>query len=235
MRKITRKALTTTAVAASAIALTALPAMADPGNIGITLPGVTTSPQPITGVNNGIVAAAAESGGVMTCSDTALAKALVATGTVKVGSTVTNPVGSVTDVEFNNCVVNNIPAEAVANVSTPWSLKVTDVSSSGVTPGALVGVDVTVTIPSLSCTARFAGNGAPGQITGEHTDPANPGDPSQLSLPFGSTNNLVASGVTAGCPSNIVQNGDTAIIAGVIDLTGDNATANEGPTVLATP
>ncbi|MGW5412556.1 hypothetical protein [Actinomadura geliboluensis] len=233
MRKIFSTALTTTAVAAAAVALTALPASAAATSADVSLPGVSTATTPITGQNNGIVAAASSSGGVMTCADVGSTKALTAAGTVKVGTGL-NPIGigSVTNAGFNNCVVNNLPAVATAQ-NLPWRLDATDPSASGVTPGKLVGVKVKVDIPSIGCTATFQGpGGTDGEINGEHTDPASPGDPSQLSLPFGATNNLVATGVS-GCPSNIVQNGDTATIAGLIDLTGDNATGNEGPTVVA--
>ncbi|MFA1550689.1 hypothetical protein [Actinomadura chokoriensis] len=236
MRKITRTALTATAVAATATALTVAPAWAA-GSI-VTMPGVPSpSIQPLTGENSGSVAATASSGGVLTCVDLGGVKALTATGTVKVGSPTTfpptsDPIGSVTGLTFSNCKVLNLPA-TVTPQNLPWSLSTTGSTVSGVTPGQLSGVRVVVNIPSIPCSATFQGSTATnGFINGTHTNPT--GGASTLSLPITATNNLIATSVSATCPTNIVKNGDTAKLAGTIKLKGVNSTLHEGPTVIRT-
>ncbi|MFA1550690.1 hypothetical protein [Actinomadura chokoriensis] len=238
MRKITRTALTATAVAATATALTVAPAWAS--TIVVTMPGVPSpSVQPITGENSGTVAATAKSGGVLTCVDLSGVKALTATGTVKVGNPVAapaDPIGSVTGLTFSNCKVLNLPA-TVTPQNLPWSLSTANNTASGVTPGQLSGVRVVVNIPSIPCSATFQGSTATnGFINGTHTNPnpINTGLPSTLSLPITATNNLIATGVSATCPTNIVKNGDTATLAGTIKLRGVNSTNKEGPTVIRT-
>ncbi|TDB96073.1 hypothetical protein [Actinomadura sp. 7K534] len=226
MRKITRKALTVSAVAASTVALTALPAAAA---TGISLPGVTTSPAAITGQNNGsVVAFNTRSGAVLTCTT------LTAAGTVKLGTNVSTPEAQVTGLTFSNCTVNGLTATVTAQ-NLPWSLSTTNITASGVTPGKLTGVRVAVNIPSLSCTATFQGSTATnGEIAGTHTNPASAGAPSKLSLPFGAANNLRATGVSAACPASLVLPNDGASLAGVVDLRGVSSTGNEGPTVIRT-
>ena len=233
MRKITRMALTVTAVTATAAALTTTPAWA--AGINVTMPGVPSpSTQAVTGENSGSVAAASSSGGVLTCVDTGASKALQATGTVKVGTGVTDPIGSVTGLTFSNCTVSSQVA-TVTPQNLPWSLSTTGLTASGVTPGRLSGVRIVVNIPSIPCSATFQGSTSTnGFINGTHTNPTSAGAASTLSLPFGSTNNLVATAVSATCPTNIVKNGDTATLAGVIKLRGVNSTAKEGPTVVRT-
>ncbi|MGP4022253.1 hypothetical protein [Actinomadura sp. 3N407] len=239
MRKITQKALTVTAVAAAAAALTALPASARMAPVDVSLPGVTppSADEPITGENNGsVVAFNTRTGAVLSCDDTTTTKALTAQGTVDVGTGLSaTGIGSVTGLTFSNCTVNSLPANVTADTTTSWSLNVTGTTTSGVTPGQLLGVKVHVDIPSLSCEADFQGpNGTGGFIDGQHTNPANPGDPSVLDLPFGATNNLVAQNVdTVNCPTNLVANGDGASLSGAIHLRGVNATNNEGPTVIS--
>ncbi|MFS2293945.1 MAG: hypothetical protein FWJ90_14795 [Actinomadura sp.] len=227
MRKITRKALTITAAAAGTVALTALPAFAA---TGVSLPGVTppSFDEPITGQNDGnVVAFNTRSGAVLICTG------LAAKGTVDVGSNLTEPIGEVKYLTFSGCSVNGLSANVTAQ-DLPWTLETTGTTSSGVTPGRLSGVNVHVEVPSLNCGTDFQGDGAPGEINGTHANPANPGDPSRLELPFGASNNLKATNSDAACPVDLVQDGDGASLAGVILLRGDNATGNEGPTVIRT-
>lgn len=227
MRKITRKAMTVTAAAASTVAITALPASA--ATVTVTLPGVSTSPTGITGQNNGsVVAFNTRSGAVLTCAS------LTATGTVKVGAGVSEPVGQVTGLTFSNCTVNGLTATVTAQ-NLPWSLETTGNTASGVTPGKLTGVKVHVYVQSLDCHADFQGpSGTDGTLNGTHTNPASTGAASKLGLPFGATNNLTAANVGVGgspCPVSLVANGDGAGLSGVVDLRGVSSTGNEGPTV----
>ncbi|MGW3766911.1 hypothetical protein [Actinomadura verrucosospora] len=230
-------ALTVTAVTATAAALTvpASAALPIPGT-DVSLPGVATSPTGITGTNSGTVAATSSSGGVLTCVDSGSTKALVAAGTIKVGVNLPYAgIASVTSATFSNCAVSGQFATVTAQ-NLPWSIDTSPTTAGGVTNGTLRGVKVTVNIPSIPCSATFQGpSGTNGFINGTHTDPpASPaGSPSTLNLPFGATNNLIATAVSGTCPPNIVKNNDTATLAGTIKLKGVSSTLNKGPTINA--
>lgn len=221
MRKIAQKALIATAVAATAAALTALPASA-------ASPGVDISPGgSVTGTNNGPIAGLNQSRpSFLVCQGS------TATGSVTGGVNLplTN-VATLNDVDFTNCVANNsIPTTVTASATTanPWRLDVTGPGPNpGQTAGKLVGVKVTLDAPSVSCTAVVEGNAGAGSgyIEGVHTNPANPGDPSTLTVPVGSGNNLVVTSASATCPTSLIQLGDTVTINGTYDL-------NPGQTVV---
>ncbi|MEU8804644.1 hypothetical protein [Spirillospora sp. NPDC048819] len=236
MRKITRKAMTATAAAAAAAAFIAVPASAAPLTYTVSLPGVTPpSPnEPLTGKNDGkVVAFNTTTGAVLECVDVGTTNALVADGEVNVGTGLSGTgLGLVTAVDFNNCTVNGQTATVTAQ-NLPWRLDATGAVSGGVTPGKLVGVSVHVLVNGLACEADFQGpSGTDGFIEGTHTNPANPGDPSELTLPFGAVNNLTAANVThPQCPANLVDDGHGAALSGKVDLRGVNSTLNEGPTV----
>lgn len=228
--KIARMALTVTAVTATAAALTATPAWADGHRV--FMPGVLSpSTQPVTGKSSGSIALATSSGGVMTCVDTGPSKALTTTGTVRVGTVVPDPppTGWVTGQFFSNCTISGLAATVTPQ---PWSLSLPGPTFSGVTAAQLGNVKFTVNIPAIPCSATFQGwANSDGYINGKHTNPTSAGAASTLTLPVGSTNNLVATAVSATCPPNIVKGGDLVALGVVIELRGVNSTANEGPTI----
>ncbi|MGI5207266.1 hypothetical protein ACQEU6_37530 [Spirillospora sp. CA-108201] len=233
MRKITRMALAVTAVTTTATALTTTPAWAD--GHSVFMPGVPSpSIQPITGGSSGSIEAVTATGGLLSCVNTALSKALTLTGAVRVGTGLPepSPLGQVTGLTFGNCTMGGLPAW-VTPQNLPWTLSLPGFTVSGVTSAQLGGVNLRVDIPGIPCSATFQGSTASnGLINGEHTNPTSAGAASTLTLPRDRlTTNLVATSVSVQCPLSIVRYGDVLAVAGVIELRGVNSTANQGPTV----
>lgn len=232
MRKIAQKALTATAVVASTVALTASPASAAVTSVTIDPTGTNI---PIEAVNNGnVIGANDRTGAALVCTS------LVAEGEVPSGGSGLPPgsIAKVTSVTFSGCTVLGNPAIATANVSAanPWWLDVTDVTSGGVTPGQLRGVDVHISVPALNCESDANGAGsAVGVIPGSHVDRSGPGSPSQLQLPPppNQGDNIELENVNAACPSGIAADGDSVTVAGKLDITTGPAHTT-GLTVLAT-
>ncbi|SNR26947.1 hypothetical protein [Actinomadura mexicana] len=227
MRKIAQKAVTATAVVASAIALTAAPAPA------ALLTSVTINP---TGTN--IALSAVNSGNIVGANDRTgvalICTGLTATGVLPSGGGPLSPIhiAKVTGVTFSGCTVLGNPATvtATASAANPWWLDVTGNTAAGVTPGKLTGVDVHIVVPALNCTGDANGAGsAVGVVPGTHTDRVSAGAPSKLKLPPppNQGDNIEMANVSATCPASIAKNNDPVTLAGTLNIT-------PGLTVLAT-
>lgn len=222
MRKTARRALTAGAVAATAIALTAVPASAATVQNGGT----------ITGTNVGsIVGFGNINGSTLECTSS------TASGSLPSGSVPDTDIATLTSVTFSSpgevndwCVANgSIPTEVTAT-GLSWKLDKTGATSGGVSPGKLKGVQVTLHAPSVPCDATVGKDPSSSEptsyIEGAYTNPSTlTGDDGEISLPFGSTNNLSVLSATDGNPSDGVDNcaglisvGETVSLAGVFNV-----------------
>ncbi|TDC89157.1 hypothetical protein [Actinomadura sp. 7K507] len=238
MRKIARKAMTVSAVAVAAAALTAAPASAAVTDVDVTMAGVTAPANgDVTGASDGNVGGLNQNRpSALSCQPDANGPALSAAGTVRVENNQNGvDVASLSSVNFNNpCTA--VPGPVPTNVSAgnlPWGMDVTDPTSGGVTAGKLTGVEIVLDAPSIGCTVRITGDGAPGYIGGTYTNPAaGSGDPGVLALSNnGADNNLIVSEIIAGpCPVSLIQLGDRMTVSGTVDVSGPSS---EGPIINA--
>lgn len=257
MRKITRKAMTVTAVAATAAALTAVPASAMALTADVTLDGVTTPAPP--GTTNAAVkgASVGNVGGFNLDRPSALSctpnpgagiPALAATGTARVGldQTDLNGLATLSDVNFNNpCTANgSIPVNVMAK-GLPWSFDADPAvpTASGVTSGKVSGVKFVLDAYNLGCKVEItAPDGTGGFVEGSYTNPGvGSGDAGALNLAAGTPtdpkNNLKVTDVISGpgsCPVTLIQLGDRMVVTGTAEVRGDVDPANpaeEGPIV----
>ncbi|TDD76558.1 hypothetical protein E1293_27000 [Actinomadura darangshiensis] len=208
MRKLTRNALTVTAVAASAIALTSVPASAagtwtvSPGG---NISGSNT--RPLTAVDT-------TTGSPVVCDVS------TATGTAQSGSGLSGDgIASLTDVQFSTPGNPNDwctgPVGIVVQVTAtnlPWTFNAASYdSASGVTSGSLTGVSATIH-GSDECDASITGpGGAPGTIEGSYTNGAN-----TLGVTGG---NLEVTTVDADCDPSLIGVGDQVVLDGEYTVT----------------
>ncbi|QKW38626.1 hypothetical protein HUT06_35230 [Actinomadura sp. NAK00032] len=225
MRKLTQKALTAGAVAATTLALTAMPASA--------AGGWTASPGgAVTGTNAGAIQAVdLNTGSPLVCTNS------TATGTVATSDADGIGIASLSSVNFSTPGNPNNwcdgPTGIVVKVTAmglPWSFDADPGgydALTGKTTGKLTGVKVKLE-SNINCTAEItAADGSGAYISGEHTNPTNPGDPSTLTV--SGANNLVVTSVTeATCPDTLINVGDTAALMGTYNL-------SPGQTISYTP
>ncbi|MFG2016343.1 hypothetical protein [Actinomadura geliboluensis] len=249
MRHITRKVVTVTAAAVAAAGLAVAPASALPLTADVTLAGTTGPTQPVTGESVGNVGGLNQNRpAALSCTPSASAPALSATGTVKVGSGL-SPTGlaALTSVNFNNpctAVPGPVPTTVTAvgvSASNPWSFNATGTTNaSGVTTGRLTGVTIELNAPSIACKVLIEGDAGPGSgyIGGTYTNPApGSGDPGTLKLStVAADNNLKVTQILQGpCPTTLIQLNDRMTVSGTAEVFGDNSTNNEGPIIDVQP
>jgi hypothetical protein len=150
-----------------------------PGGSYTAKSGTTTLTDTVTGV-------------ALTCTSSAAA------GTLKSGSGLTNPLGTVTSNTFTGCtgpggLTFNVTASASS--THPWKVNATSFSS-GVTTGNISGIHAKLTGTNSTCTAVVDGTGATannGKVKIKHSN----GAPAKLKVTKGI--NLHVYNVSAGC------------------------------------
>ncbi|MCP2334825.1 hypothetical protein [Actinomadura rupiterrae] len=217
MRKLTRNTIIGGAVAAAAIGFTSIPASAVTG-VDISAPGASSPSNAITGVNAGNVTAKDNStGAAITCSKG------TASGTSKIGTNL--PLAGV-------ATVSSLALSSPANPSGwcsgpvgitvqvtasnfPWTMNVTGVTASGVTPGQLTGIKASI-VGSDNCHATVAGpGGAGGTISGNYNNSTH----NLTTGGVGSTSNLTVQTVDANCDPTLINAGDSISLNGAFTIT----------------
>ncbi|WP_301176169.1 hypothetical protein [Actinomadura geliboluensis] len=224
MRKIARRALTAGAVAATAAALTTMPASADPATNFDVQNGGT-----IAGSNVGsIIGFGLINGSTLECTSSTASGSLPS-GTARPGT----GIATLSSVTFSSpgqtndwCVANGSIPTRVTALGTPWSFNAdddgpgSDSGPGGTTGGRLTGVQVELYGPSVGCTATVGGpNGNDGYIEGTYTNPSSlTGNDGTLSVAFGASNNLeVLTASSPGC-NGLVDVGETVSLAGTYSV-----------------
>ncbi|MEU5991366.1 hypothetical protein ABZ806_20555 [Spirillospora sp. NPDC047418] len=235
MRKITRKALAATAVAATTVALTATPALAA-NQVRIQYGG------DIQGTNSGVV-----TGYGMTYGSSLQCTQSVATGETAIDSSASSPyldstvsaVGAATldSVSFSSpganandwCLTNGFLPTQVTAENLPWTFDALPGGTGATTLGKLNNVKFTLSAPSAPCYATIGGpgtNGTGGYIDGEYLNPSTlTGNDAELSVSFGAGNNLRAIDVHDDNPSDgtdncagLIQEGETVALVATYTL-----------------
>lgn len=140
----------------------------------------------------------------LTCSQSGSTDASTAAGNLPNGTGLSNPLGTITSLAFNNCTAPSASSVSVTNNSFPWDIN-GDSYSSGVTTGHISGVNSSVTITSFLGTCKFT---VSGNATGTYTNSTGVLHLQQI----GTTNTLSISNVnhSGGAVCNSITNGDTA-------------------------
>jgi hypothetical protein len=137
-----------------------------------------------------------KTGAALTCVSTSTLPASKASGTLKSGSGLSNPLGTVAAASFNNCTG---PAGLKFKVTTghlPWHVNGSSFSS-GTTTGNISGIHAVLTGTNNTCKATVDGTGATannGKVTIKHT---NGTAGNKLTVTGGG--NLHTYNVTTGC------------------------------------
>ncbi|MFG2016344.1 hypothetical protein [Actinomadura geliboluensis] len=203
MRKRARRLLAAITAASAIVSLVASPASA--ASWTVSPGGFFTGVGPVQLAN-------LRTGFVIACTSTILGNA-----------SGFGPLFRLTSVTFSGCVANYpIPVTVTApytGPANPWTFAVTGVTSGGVTPGRLNGIEIQLDVPSAGCSAEVAGaGGLPGYVEGHHTNPANPGDPSTLSIPILGAGNLAVTTLWSPCPTLVSSMGDEFAINAAYEL-----------------
>jgi hypothetical protein len=137
-----------------------------------------------------------KTGAALTCVSTSTSPASKASGTLKSGSGLSNPLGTVAAASFNNC---SGPAGLKFKVTTshlPWHVNGTSYSS-GTATGNISGIHAVLTGTNNTCKATVDGTGATannGKVTIKHTNGT-----AGNKLTFTGGGNLHTYNVSAGC------------------------------------
>jgi hypothetical protein len=205
--------LTGVATSALTVGLVASPALAatwtvKPGGSVTGKTGTTTLTDKSTGAK-------------LTCTTVGTTPASKAVGSLKSGSGLSNPIGSLTSVTFSNCTGPGGLAFTVktsASSTNKWPITATSFSS-GKTTGNISHIHATLTGTTISCKATIDGTGASannGKVTITHTNSA----ANKLKVPGGG--NLHAYNVS-GC-AGLINSGDAASFVATYTL-------NKGQTI----
>jgi hypothetical protein len=202
--------LTGVATSALTVGLVASPALAatwtvKPGGSVTGKAGTTTLTDKSTGAK-------------LTCTDSPGSKAV---GSLKSGSGLSNPIGSLTSVTFSNCTGPGglgFTVKTTATTTHKWPITATSFSA-GKTTGNISHIHATLTGTTISCKATIDGTGASannGKVTITHVNSA----PAKLKVTGGG--NLHAYNVS-GCLGAINSGDATSFVA--------TYTLNKGQTI----
>ncbi|WP_026415980.1 hypothetical protein [Actinomadura oligospora] len=207
MKQSVRKALLAAAAASSVIALTT-PAHATGQRLA--------TPQAITLTNSGNVSVKDNTTGAGWSCTTSKG-----TGTADVSDPASNPVFRVNSLTaaspstgWNGWCNGFFALQVTADTTTPWAFNVTGPTVSGVTPGTLTGVKLSL-LSSDACHAPLAGpGGVGGTLSGKYNNATH-----ALTIGgLGSTSNLTVQSVDANCDPVLTDVGDSFSIHGTYSI-----------------
>ncbi|MEV5572515.1 hypothetical protein AB0L06_20925 [Spirillospora sp. NPDC052269] len=219
MRKLTRNSILASAVAISALGLTAIPASANPMYVDISATGASGSSWGITATSSSVTAKDNTTTAAITCSSGA------ASGTTKLGTNITPTTGiaSVTTLSLTSPANKNgwcsgpagITVQVNPDLTTPWTLDATAVTAAGVTAGKLNGIKASI-VGSDNCHATVSGpGGTGGSVTGSYNNTTH----SLTTGGTGSTSNLTVQSVDLNCDPTLINAGDSISLNGTFVVT----------------
>ncbi|MEV5572517.1 hypothetical protein AB0L06_20935 [Spirillospora sp. NPDC052269] len=206
MKHSVRKGLVGAIAASSVLALSTAPANAT-GQSPATTQAITLTNSGSISVKDG------STGWAIVCT------ASTGTGTAQVGTPQPNPVFQINTLQFNQgtagskCSTPFTPMQVTA-AGLPWSFSATSPTVSGVTPGTLTGVKLTI-VGDDNCHTTITGpGGAGGTISGKYTNGAG-------TLSFGgtgSTSNLTVATADINCDPTSISVGDPISLNGTYKI-----------------
>ncbi|GAA1777030.1 hypothetical protein [Actinomadura chokoriensis] len=211
MRKLTRNVALAAAAAATAIGMTATPALAANWNV--------TNGGSFTASNVGIlIAQDLNTGATVTC-DTASASGSTTNGSYATGANI----ASVSGISFGdtttpdgNCVAPGSLTAALDAQNLPWHLNADTEDANHVVSGTLTGIKAQLT-DSSGCKANITGpGGGTGTIEGNYDN----GDGSLWVTGGDLIVHSFVSGTEQNCDPTLIQPGDEIFLDGVFQING---------------